>query len=239
MRIAICDDLKEDREHLSSALKEYFFENDMSMELDAFDSGEEFLERAESKNYDLIFLDIYMKNLTGVDVAKKVREDNAKSQIIFTTTSLEHGADSYEVDAFYYLVKPIDKQKLQEVLDKFCAMMFKVRSIEVKSGRTMINVFLADIIYVEAVGKKSLIHTKSGEDVEASMGISEILSMLPKNDFCKPIRYAIVSFWEVKSMPNDEISLSNGVTISVSRNEKENVRKAFADFKWRKLRGNI
>ncbi|MDY4948674.1 MAG: LytTR family DNA-binding domain-containing protein [Clostridium cadaveris] len=239
MRIVICDDLKEDREHLSSALKEYFFENDMSMELDAFDSGEAFLEKADSKNYDLIFLDIYMKSLTGVDVARKIREDNAKSQIIFTTTSLEHGADSYEVDAFYYLVKPIDKQKFQQVLDKFCAMMFKVRSIEVKSGRTMVNIFLGDIIYIEAVGKKSRIHTKSGENIEVSMGISEIWSMLPKNDFCKPIRYAIVSLWEVKSMPSDEISLSNGVTISVSRNEKETVRNAFADFKWRKLRGNI
>lgn len=239
MRIAICDDLKEDREYLSCALKEYFFENDMNMEVDIFRSGEEFLEKADSKNYDLMFLDIYMENITGVDVARKVRETNLKSQIIFTTTSLEHGADSYEVDAFYYLVKPIAKQKLKEVLDKFCAMMFKVRSIEVKSGRTMVSIFLSDITYIESIGKKSRIHTKQGEDVEASMGISEIWDMLPKNDFCKPIRYAIVSLWEIKSMPSDEILLNNGAIISVSRNERQNVRNAFADFKWRKLRGNI
>lgn len=239
MRVAICDDSKNDREYLSSALKEYFFENDMNMKLDTFHSGEEFLEKADSKNYDLIFLDIYMESITGVDVARRVREDNSKIQIIFTTTSLEHGADSYEVDAFYYLVKPIDKQKLKEVLDKFCAMMFKVKSIEVKSGRTIVSIFMADIIYIEAIGKKSRIHTKCGEAIEASMGISEIWDMLPKNDFCKPIRYAIVSLWEIKNMPSDEILLNNGVTISVSRNEKENVRNAFADFKWRRLRGNI
>ncbi len=104
MRIAICDDLKEDREYLSCALKEYFFENDMNMEVDIFRSGEEFLEKADSKNYDLMFLDIYMESITGVNVVRKVRETNSKSQIIFTTTSLEHGADSYEVDAFVNMI---------------------------------------------------------------------------------------------------------------------------------------
>lgn len=106
MRIAIVDDDIQMCEQLRTLLNEFLGD---SSEISDYRSGEEFLNAWETADFDLIILDIFMDKLTGVDVARKIRERDSNVKIVFSTTSNEFASESYEVNACYYLRKPFGR----------------------------------------------------------------------------------------------------------------------------------
>lgn len=108
MRIAIIDDLPVDREHLSADICRWAGEQSLPLAAppDLFESGEEFLDKFSAGKYDVVFLDIYMDGINGMDTARKIRETDTVCRLIFTTTTSEFAVDSYDVDSSWYLVKP-------------------------------------------------------------------------------------------------------------------------------------
>ena len=125
MVIYICDDSKPDLMRLAHHLKEYIQNLDMNIEIRSFSSGESILaayERALVKP-SLIFLDIYMGNMNGMEVAKALRGDGFANGIIFTTSSTSHAMDSYNVNALYYLQKPYDHNDFTNAINR-CSSIF-------------------------------------------------------------------------------------------------------------------
>lgn len=230
IRIAICDDSSRDREFIKSVLNEYALGHRDIFLIEEFENGEELLEIQEDV-FHLIFLDIYMNSLNGMDVARTLREKGIKSRIVFCSSSKDFAAESYEVDALYYLIKNNEKTGLYQVLDRFFHQYPVGRSIEVKVGKDRVMIALHEIIYAEASNKKCIIHMKD-KTVEASVSMSELADMLTLPDFARPIRYAIVSLEEVIAVPTDIVKLSNGIEIPVSRGERQNMKKAFAEYRW-------
>ena len=106
MRIAIVDDIKAEQEFLGRCLNRYCTEQLVPCEAATFDSGSAFIKNGIF-DYDLIFLDIYMPGLNGLDTAARIRETNKDVLLIFTTTSADFAVKSYRVRAFDYLVKPL------------------------------------------------------------------------------------------------------------------------------------
>ena len=104
IRIAICDDSSRDREFIKSVLNEYALGHRDIFLIEEFENGEELLEIQEDV-FHLIFLDIYMNSLNGMDVARTLREKGIKSRIVFCSSSKDFAAESYEVDELYYLIK--------------------------------------------------------------------------------------------------------------------------------------
>ena len=235
INIAICDDLEEEREKLKSYINEYLDINELVAEIDEFESGEAFLS-TDTKKYNLVVLDIFMGELNGMETARKLIKENRSTQIIFYSTSYEYAAESYDVSALYYLVKPAKKEKAFEVLDKFFSAYMSLKTITVKVGRAEENIYISDIISVESNNHKAIIHTKDG-DIEASMQLSKLEEMLLPYDFVKPLRYALVSLKEITAIPTDVVILSDGTVYSVSRKEREKVKQAFNDYKWKVMFG--
>ena len=234
LKIAVCDDNAADRAQIILFLSQYLDEENLCAHIDEYTSGEGFLAGATAQ-YALVFLDIFMDGINGMETAKKLIQENSQVQIIFNSTSGEFAAESYEVAALYYLVKPLEKEKLWPVLDKFFQCWYAVRMLTVKTGRTEEDVYLSDILFAEAHGKKSILHTKRG-DLEASASLSELQAILPPSEFVRPIRYALVSVREIVKIPSHMLILSNGAEIPVSRSQRDAMKKAFADYQWRKLR---
>lgn len=234
MKIAVCDDLKTDREKIILLLSSYLDQNNLYAKIDEFESGESFLE-ADTSCYSLAFMDIFMGKLNGMETARKLIQRNHKIQIVFVSTSIDFAAEAFNIEALHYIVKPIEEAQVYGVLDKFFESFYSMRTVEVKVGRLEESIYLSDILYVEAKGKKTLIHMKKGV-LEASQSLSEMSQILPAGDFCMPIRWALVAMREITSMPSDKLKLSDQTEIPISRGKREEIKQAFADFRWADMR---
>lgn len=162
MEIYICDDSRPDLMRLAHHLKEYILNLDMHVEIRSFFSGESILaayKRALVKP-SLIFLDIYMGNMNGMDVARVLRDDGFSGGIIFTTSSTAHAMDSYNVDALYYLQKPYDHKDFTNAINR-CSSIFteaaKTYTVSIRGKDTALP--LKDILFFETGRHVTLVHT--------------------------------------------------------------------------------
>lgn len=121
MKIAIVDDSIKDREYLQKEIQEIFFRRTKNhIKITTFKSGEELLEyfydnkEGNASLFDIVFLDIYMEDITGVDTARAIRKIDEDVRLIFITTSNEFASESYEVKAEDYLIKPFNKERLEK-----------------------------------------------------------------------------------------------------------------------------
>lgn len=235
MKIAVCDDLSEERDRITGLIREYTEKNRIDVIVDEFESGEKFLS-SDTSAYSLVFFDIFMDGMNGMETAKILFARNSRVQIVFCSTSAEFAAESYDVSALHYLVKPIDREKFFRVLERFFHVYRSMKTITVKVQRVDTTFYLADILWVESADHKCIIHTKLG-DVETRMAFSQLCAQLLPFDFVQPIRYAIVSLKEITAIPTDTVTLSDGAVVPVSRGERANMKQAFSDYKWRVMFG--
>ena len=234
MKIAVCDDREDDRKRIIDFLQEYADKNELYPEIEEFTSGEEFLS-TDISVYVLVFMDIFMDGINGMETAKKLLARNSRIQIVFQSTSTEFAVEAFDVEALHYMIKPVNKEKVFGILDRFMESISSLRTVRVKIGRMEEDVYLDDILYVEADGKKSNIHTKKGR-ISVSMPVAELAEILPKKEFCRPIRWALVSLKEVVAIPTDVLKLSDGTEIGISRMKRKEIQEAFADYSWRNTR---
>ncbi len=180
MKIAICDDSEEIRLEIAELIKEQRPEAEVTQ----FSSGEGIL--CSPEKYDIVFLDIAMGGISGLEAARRLRErqeknGDKKSIIIFITAFKEHMSEAFDVNAFHYLIKPPDKEKLAHVFRralKEASFAESAECIVIKSFGKQQKLFLHDIYYIESCNKKTIYHTKNGiyeaygkmEELEAKLG---------------------------------------------------------------------
>ena len=164
MKIAIVDDIKGEAERLSGLVAHYLSTHGLFCDqTDLFASGEAFLEHFEPARYDIIFLDIYMSGMTGMETARRIREEDTNCSLLFVTTSPDFAIDSYDVNATYYLLKPIDEAQVTRALDR-CNMdrIERDRYVMVPSQGKNVRLFLHNIAYTEYVSRRIMVYMKDG-----------------------------------------------------------------------------
>ena len=117
--ILVCDDLQEERRNLTQMLRHYEAAGSVELNLETAADGTELLAMWKPGRWDIIFLDIYMPQLNGVDTARRLRKLDDRCEIVFATTSREHGMEGYELHAMDYLTKPFTQQDVDGVMDWF------------------------------------------------------------------------------------------------------------------------
>ena len=158
MNIAVVDDEEVIREQIGGFIKK----RNPGFNISGFATGEELL--AADTEFDIIFLDIQMKGMGGIEAAKTIRQSNADRVIIFITGIKEHVFEAFDVSAFHYLLKPIAEQKFMEVLGRAIEEAGKrkgqkERQIFIKTKNQGYTLKLNSILYIENRGKKVEIHT--------------------------------------------------------------------------------
>lgn len=116
MKIAIVDDDVNDRELLIQLIKVSLEHEAYALDITQFDSGESLLEAFEPEQFDICFLDIYMKEMNGMTVARKLRALDPDLSIVFLTSSKDYVYEGYEIHALRYLLKPPQAEYVQAVL---------------------------------------------------------------------------------------------------------------------------
>lgn len=233
IKIAVCDDLKEERIKIISLLNKYVDIKGYVITIDEFVDGESLLT-VDIEKYNLIILDIFMNELNGIEVAKEIMNRSNHTPVIFCSTSNEFAEESYDVNALRYLNKPLTEERFFKTLDKFFNTQTALRMISFKQNRMDESVYLADILWIEAGDHKSVIHTRNG-DITTSTIFKQFLEELKDADFIKPIRFALVSLDAIAVIPGEDIKLVDGTVIGVSRDMRKTVKKAYTEYKMKKL----
>lgn len=169
IRIAICDDLIADIEALKTHILQYAKENSLQINIMAYSTPSEILtalKRADT--YDILFLDIYMESLNGIDLARHIRQQGIKSRIIFFSTSNEHALAAFGVNAIQYLVKPVDYAAFTNAMK--LALIDKAHreeAISISFGNEVLKIPFENIMYVEAQRNYQYIYLVNGESQKA------------------------------------------------------------------------
>lgn len=227
-KIAICDDEQDQIEYISSLVSAWGRQNSCACDINIFNSAEAFLfEYEDNKAYDILLLDVEMKSVTGIELAKRIRKDNNRSEIIFITSHFEFVGEGYEVDALHYLIKPIDENKLMQVLNKAADKLsveppFVVISCE---GGT-IKLYESNILYVESFLHYIVIHTKDKEYriKESISAFEEKLS----DDFYRIHRSYVVSLKHITRISRTSVNIGN-LELPLSRGKYDDVNRAFIE----------
>ena len=163
MKIAICDDCKEDVALLQNGITTHPLSNNLKVEVHT--SPNALLNKIlNGKSFDLIFLDVDMPEINGIELGKKIRQKLPKCFIVFATNYPQYALDAYECEAYHYLIKPIITEKLHTILDKL-VKNFRDRNKEyIIHGRfENVRVRVSDILYVEYLRKHVCFHLDTPE----------------------------------------------------------------------------
>ena len=154
LHLAVCDDRTEDRERLCRLLEEYGQHNNLELSVDQWSTGEDFLHAFVPGRYQLLFLDIYMNQLNGVETARTIREQDEDCAIVFVTTSTDHALEGFDVNALHYLLKPITAAQLDTVFQRLTRLQKKEPAyITVRSQRLEVRCNVDEIVFAEIYDK--------------------------------------------------------------------------------------
>lgn len=236
MKIAIIDDLMECRSDIKSHMESYKEHNFMNENLDIseFESGECFLSSFISDQYDIIFIDYYLKEMTGIEIARKIRQQDAYVILIFITTSREHAVESYEVRASGYLVKPYDYESFEQTL--YRAHIHKIqenRFICIENDK----ILLKSIIWCDRSGHYVQLHTKKQGCLRYRFSFVKLMDILsPYPQFLLCYRGVVLNMDHAKHIEESYFSMDNGDIVPFKQRDKLKLKKNFSEYIFKKER---
>ena len=235
LQIAICDDLEEERVILSRMLRNYARRQGLSLQVHFFVSGEELLQSVRRANAcQVLFLDIYMPGISGVETARRLRAAGYGASIVFATTSTDHGVDSFEVRASDYLVKPFRQEDVDRTMD-WCLehLPDSLRVLPVYAGGERKELPLSSISYVEVLGHQCHIHT-SRQTVVVRRGLDDLEAAIGSRDFLRCHRSFLVNLNFVQDITGSDFRLSDGTLVPISSGNLSKIRNLFSDWTYMK-----
>lgn len=227
LRIAICDDDEICLKDTKSMLIRWSAATSSLVEIDCFNNGDSLIKESGITPYDIVFLDIIMPLLNGMDTAKELRDRDKAVKIIFLSSSPEFALQSYSVKATDYCLKPVTYEKLKLVMD-YCMAFYRqeAESLTLKTVGGYQKIYLHDIEYLEAQNKRVIIFLNSGQSIEVIQPLYTFESRLSDSKgFFKCHRSYLVYLPNVDYFNNIEIKTKSGRRIPISRG----YGKAFQD----------
>jgi DNA-binding LytR/AlgR family response regulator len=167
LRIAICDDEEKCIDDTKRMLENWVTTTSFQLEIDCFNNGDSLIFKSETTRYDIIFLDIVMPLLNGLDTAKELRDKDKTAKIIFFTSSPDFALQSYSVKATDYCIKPVVYEKLKEIMND-CTVFYcqDPDNLILKTVGGYQKIYLHDIEYIEAQNKRVFFFLNSNKVVE-------------------------------------------------------------------------
>lgn len=239
VRIALIDDESAQIETLSKLVTAELSKSGYpNCKIDAFDSGEDFLSSWQAGTYDIIFLDIFMAKLTGVETAHRIREADHTVRLVFCTASNEFASESYEVNAQYYLHKPVTQEAIAAMLRRLnLEALEKSKTVTLPDGHP---VLIRRILYTDYFNHVVTLYIKEEEPhrLRISQTALEAL-LLPYEYFFSPVKGIIINFHEITKMTDEDFILSNGKTIHITRRKYKEAKDAYTRFRFDKMRREV
>ncbi len=229
-QIAICDDEPIICNLLKELVKKWAKKNNIKVKIQTFSSAESFLfTYEEDKGFDILLLDIEMSGMNGVDLAQIIREQNKSIQIVFITGYMDYISQGYDVEALNYLLKPVNEEKLFEVLDKAIERIsVSEKVIYIESNGEMIQLPLHSILYAEVDRNYITIHTLEGKYTRKQT-LTDLEDELDEG-FFRVGRSFLINLMYIKRTSKTEVELKNGDIVPLARGRYEAINQAIINY---------
>ncbi len=229
LSIAIVDDEQVHRDILTKYIEEWKAKERLEAEVETFASGEAFyFAWSGEQRYDVLFLDIMMGATDGISLARRLREQGRKLDVIFTTGIADYMQEGYEVEAMHYLLKPLSKEKVWECLDKCLKRREEdAEWILLPTEEGLVKTDVSKILYGEAVGHYCVLECM-GERLQLKLGMKELAKKLEgRGDFLFCHRSYLVNLRRVSKVGRQDIVMEGGALVPVSRRMYNEVNDRF------------
>lgn len=228
IKIAICDDSAIDAKHLKSICESCDLPD--KLEVSLFSNGESLLTALSVSNFDVIFLDIDMPRINGIDVGKAIRQEKEHAIIIFCTSYPQYAIEAYDCEAFHYVVKPCTRDKIQNILVRAINKLRLTRKYHsVKVQNKILKFSISEIYYVEYC-QKHIIYHLADRTIETTGRFSDINNELKKYGFYQIHQGYIVNFEKVRDFKGYTAVLEDGRDVLISVRKKSEVLLAYAKY---------
>lgn len=236
MKIAIVDDNAKDRHFLRKNLEKLFLIRAVSVDFLEYENGEQFLEAAKKEHFQVLFLDIYMDGMNGIEAATHFRSLDPDCLLIFTTTSTDHALDGFRVRAMHYLVKPYQPEELNSLIDEILKRTPVMdHFLTIKANGSMLQLNYEEIVFAEHFSHSIQIETVKGKSLTTRQSFHDFTEPLKKDPrFFICSRGVIVNMQHATDFHENVFVMKNGEMISVSRDLVKAARQTFMEFLFQK-----
>lgn len=226
MRIAVCEDNEIHCEIIMRMLNRCALDLSLSLELTPYESGKALLYDVEDGTYfDIAFLDIYLKDTMGIDVAHGLRAMDYDGKLVFLTASPDFAIESYDVSASGYLLKPVNYDKLKTVLKRLTAD-YDPNTYQIRQRTTVTRLKHRNILYIESSNSKCMLHTVSGNVYTVYKTLNTIEQELADPSFLRCHQSFLVNMAHVRQI-GKQFQLTSGEIIPIRQRGIKPVRQAY------------
>ena len=232
MKIAICDDEPLELENLQRLVENYGIQRQLLLHIQCFSRGNDLLSSmAHAHRYEIVFLDVFMGDSNGVQIARKIREYDDKCSIIFATNSRSHAIEGFRVRALQYLLKPLDGESLAQALDQAVEVQSakEPKVVHIKSRQGDYRIHLEDILYAESTARVITIYLQSIEKITFYERLDKFEVHCNDTRFLRCHKSFLVNMDHVHLITGNHIVLDTGQEIAMSINASR-AKEIFASF---------
>ena len=231
LKIALLDDDKTALLISKGAIESFFQEKNIAISLDAFSSPVNFLAMAKEENYRLVFLDIDMPEINGLEVGKQLKQFNPQTDIIYLSQREDLVFDTLQLHPFGFIRKSRIIQDFANVLELFVNTALNTNSenkkITISSKTETISADIDQIMYIEGNKNYQTFYLKDGSVFDARVLMGDLETKLKDQGFIRVHKGYLVNYLFIRSIGTNEVSLTNNKVLPLSSKRKDEIMQEY------------
>lgn len=237
MQFALIDDADAERKLAMCLFSDYASRMQLNITVKAFESGEAFLSSFTPYAYDIIFMDIYMPGMNGIEAARKLRETDNRSLLVFLTSSDAHMGNAFSVHAFDYIEKPLEHDRFFACLTDCLAVLPKPEKyLTFSSGRLDIRLYYSEIACLSSSGHSTIVQCVSGREYTVYAAFSAFTKGISQEEgFLLVSRGVLVNMEHISCFEENRCILQNGMSVPVTQRKLRQLTQLWHNYNFSKL----
>lgn len=238
MNLAIVDDVRSEAAEFSEKCHIWAKNTETPLNVDWYESGKLFLTHDSQKKYEVLFLDIYMDGLSGIETAKILRKADQKCLIVFLTSSAEYMREAFPCHVFDYILKPASQERVSQVLSDVCRMLPDRRqSLYLPSGRETVCLSLDEIVSISMDGNYACVQCIDHTTHKCRVTFTELLTKLSSCDcFLTVNKGVLVNMDYIQSLADYTCCMEDGSVFPVRVRDHDRITAQLDQYRFGRLR---
>ena len=231
--IAICDDEKAALELLGPSVRSALRARDVDAVIEIFSRPRDLLARMSSVSFDLLFLDIEMPGMSGLDLAKRLRQEGNLVDIIYISNREDLVFDALRTNPRGFIRKTRLIQDVSGVIDTYLSYRkadAQPKTMVVKEREQVFRISIEKLQYIEGSGKAQIAHVMGREEpLELHISMQELEAELAPHGFLRIHKGYILNYRFIRRIGDNEVTLTNGEKLPISRRKYQEIRDAYME----------